>query len=229
MIAGQIIRRCALLAFLLLTGHFGFAQLPGEGLAIATESLAQATLHHNYFQELKARGGTVPLHWQIASGALPPGLTLEAASGRIAGAATSPGDYRFTVQVADAAQPPQVATREFVLRVVAPLVMEWKLYPRVEGDKTLRGSVVITNGTGDAFDMTFIAVAVDGIGKAWALGYQHFTLPPASSSPTINFSSTLPAGKYVVHVDAVAEVPSRNAIYRARRQTAEALTLTGLP
>lgn len=205
------------------------AQILGEGLAITTESLPSAALQQNYFLELRARGGTVPVRWQIASGVLPPGLALDAATGRIAGAATSPGEYGFTVKVTDAAQPPKGATREYVLRVLAPLTLQWKLSPQVEGDKGIRGSVVITNGTGDAFDMTFIAVAVNGIGKAWALGYQHFTLPPASSSPPLEFSSTLPAGQYVVHVDAVAEVPSRNAIYRARRQTSEALTLTGLP
>ena len=35
----------------------------------------------------------------------------------------------------------------------------------------------------------------------------------------IPFGSTLPTGKYVVHADAIAEVPSKKAIYRARQQT----------
>ncbi len=218
-----------LLALVLLIGIPAGGQLPGEGLAITSESLPHATVRQNYFHELRARGGTVPLHWQIANGALPPGLTLDAASGQIAGAAASAGAFKFTVKVTDAAQPPQVATREFLLRVAAPLTLEWRRYPRVEGDNAIRGTVVISNGTDDAFDMTFIAVAVNGIGKAFALGYQRFSLPAQSSSPEIEFGSTLPAGKYVVHVDAVAEVPARDAIYRARRQTSKALTLTGLP
>ena len=216
-------------AIALLTCISAGAQLLGEGLAITTESLPNAALHQNYFHELRARGGTVPLHWQITKGALPPGLTLDAATGRIAGTATAPGDYPFTVKVTDAAHPAQAATCEFVLQVAAPLTMEWKLKPRVEGDKAIRGAVAIANGTGDAFDMTFIAVAVNEIGKAFALGYQHFTLAPASTSPRIEFGSTLPAGQYVVHVDAVAEVPARGAIYRARLQTSGPLTLTGLP
>ena len=224
-----MIRRGALLGLLLLGAVWASAQAPPEALAITTETLPQATLHQNYFHELRARGGTAPLRWQVAGGALPPGLTLDAASGRIAGAASAAGDFPLTVRVTDAAQPPQTAIREFVLRVAVPLTLEWKLYPQVEGDKAIRGAVVITNGTGDAFDMTFIAVAVNEIGKAYALGYQHFTLARMSASPQIDFGSTLPAGRYVVHVDAVAEVPSRDAIYRARRQTSEALTLTGLP
>ncbi len=224
-----MVRGSALLASVLWLGVFVGAQSADQGLAIASESLPQAVLHQNYFYEFRAHGGTAPLHWQVESGALPPGLKLDAASGRIAGAAASPGEYRFTAKVSDAAQPPQVATREFVLRVAVPLTLEWSVYPRTENDKAIRGAVAISNGTGDAFDMTFIAVAVNEVGKAFALGYQHFTLPAASTSPRIDFGSTLPAGTYVVHVDAVAEVPSRDAIYRARQQTPKPLTLTGLP
>ena len=206
-----------------------FAQAPAEPLSISTDSLPKAILRQDFFFQLRVHGGAPPLHWQVVSGTLPPGIGLDRASGRLAGAATSAGEFRFTVKVEDAADPPQTAVHEFVLRVVAPLIVEWKLYPRVEGDNAIRGAVLVTNGTDDAFDMTFIAVAVNEIGKAFALGYQHFTLPPESTSPPLDLGSTLPAGKYVVHVDAVAEVAPRNAIYRARLQTAAALSLTGLP
>lgn len=216
-------------AFLFLGWVCAGAQLLGDGFEIQTASLPQATLHQTYFAELKARGGTVPLRWQVVSGALPPGLTLGEATGRIAGAPGAAGEFRFTIKVSDAAQPQQSATREFVLRVLAPLLLEWRAYPSIEGNNTIRGAAVITNGTGDEFDLTFIAMAVNETGKAYAMGYQHFTLAPSSTSPEIKFGTTLPAGRYVVHVDAVAEVPSRNAIYRDRQQTPHALVLTGLP
>lgn len=222
-------RASALLAFLLLMGISASAQAPAEPLSIASESVPKANVRHHYVVELKARGGTPPLNWQVVSGALPPGLTLDPAFGRIAGTARSVGDFRFAVKVTDAATPPQSAVGEFVLRVVAPLTVEWRIPPRVEGSNTIRGAVVVTNGTDDAFDLTFIAVAVNEIGKAFALGYQHFTLAPEHTSPILDFGSTLPAGNYVVHVDAIAEVASRNDIYRARLQTAAALPLTGLP
>ena len=219
----------ALFAFLLLIGISAVAQGPAEPLSIRSESVPKAILRQAYAFELRARGGTAPLRWQVSGGALPPGIVLNPGSGRLVGAPTSVGEFRFTVKVSDGSEPPQNGSREFVLKVVAPLVVEWKLYPMVEGDNAIKGAVVISNGTDDAFDMTFITVAVNPIGKAFALGYQRFTLAAESQSPQLDFGSALPAGQYVVHVDAVAEVPSKNVIHRARLQTSTPLTLTGLP
>ena len=213
----------------MLAGLSALAQAPAEPLSITTASVPKAILRQAYAYELRARGGTAPLRWEVSGGALPPGIVLDPGSGRLVGAATSVGEFRFTVKVSDGAEPPQSATREFVLKVVAPLVVEWKLYPRVEGNNAIKGAVVVSNGTDDAFDMTFITVAVNQVGKAFALGYQHFTLPPESTSPSLDFGSTLPAGTYVVHVDAVAEVASKNQIHRARLQTSSPFNLTGLP
>ncbi|MBK8459493.1 MAG: putative Ig domain-containing protein [Micropruina sp.] len=52
--------------------------------------------------QLSGHGGTPPLTWRIASGELPPGLTLGSASGLIAGTPTVGGTYKVTVEVADA-------------------------------------------------------------------------------------------------------------------------------
>jgi hypothetical protein len=40
------------------------------------------------------------------------------------------------------------------------------------------------------------------------------------------FGDTLPHGGYVVHVDAVGEVPPKNLIYRDRMETPTALQVT---
>jgi len=54
-----------------------------------------------YTQSLSATGGLTPYTWAIASGALPPGITLDQATGRLAGTPTATGAYSFTAQVTD--------------------------------------------------------------------------------------------------------------------------------
>ena len=88
------------------------------------------------------------------------------------------------------------------------------------------GRLEVSNSTGDDFDFTVVVLAVNEIGKAFAIGYQHFPLKSGVESMEIPFGETLPQGRYVVHVDAVGEVPPRHAIYRARLQTKEALPVT---
>jgi len=224
-----MVRLSAVFAVLLMLVTPAAAQTAAERLSITTGSVAKAAPGQNYFLELRTRGGTPPLSWKVTAGSLPPGLTLDRGTGRITGLPESAGDFRFTVAVRDSDKPPQVATEEFAMKVAAPLTVEWRPNPNIEDKKVIRGAVVVTNGTDDAFDLTFFAVAVNEIGKAFALGYQHFRLAPESSSPLLEFGASVPAGHYIVHVDTVAEVPSRNAIYRARLQTAAPLAVTAAP
>src|SRR5438270_3390881 len=212
--------------FILRTAGFEWqnAASTAPALTITTEPLPEAALQQVYRVRLKATGGVPPLHWTLTSGRLPPGLELED-SGVISGIATKIGDYRFTVVVADSDNPPHRAPREFTIRVVAPLVLEWSRFPRLQ-DNQIEGSVKVTNGTKDDFDLTVIVVAVNEIGKAFVLGYQHPDLKGGTTDFEIPFGSNLPQGAYVVHADAVAEVPARNAIYRQRLQTPSPLQVT---
>jgi len=193
-------------------------------LAISSEPLPEAALQQIYRFRLQAIGGVPPLHWTVTSGQVPPGLELED-SGVISGIATKIGDYRFTVTVADSDNPPHRASKEFTISVVAPLVLEWSRLPHVQ-DNRIEGAVKVSNGTKEDFDLTVIVVAVNEIGKAFVLGYQHPDLKGGTSDFEIPFGSTLPQGSYVVHADAVAEVPVRNAIYRQRLQTPAPLQVT---
>ncbi|WP_428964907.1 fibronectin type III domain-containing protein [Micromonospora fluostatini] len=55
-----------------------------------------------YQVTLTVTGGTAPFVWSVSAGALPPGLTLGAATGVLAGTPTQAGSYPFTVRVTDA-------------------------------------------------------------------------------------------------------------------------------
>ena len=72
-------------------------------LSIGTSTLPQVQVGTAYNQQLTASGGTPPYTWAVASGAMPPGLTLSS-TGLISGAPTSPGNYGFSVRVTDAMQ-----------------------------------------------------------------------------------------------------------------------------
>jgi alpha-tubulin suppressor-like RCC1 family protein len=55
-----------------------------------------------YSQTLVATGGKPPYSWDIISGALPAGMTLDSTSGIISGSSTVVGTSRFTLQATDA-------------------------------------------------------------------------------------------------------------------------------
>lgn len=195
-----------------------------EPLTITTESFLRWAAQFPYDFPLHAQGGTPPLRWKVASGTLPPGVELDAEHGRLRGTPSSTGEFHFALTVTDSGSPPYERTRSFVLKVVPPLEVVWKQAPKVAGDQ-IEGSVEISNNTPEEFDLTVIVVAVNEFGKAFALGYEHGPMPAETALQSFSFGAqiNLPRGRYIVHVDTVAEVPARQAIYRARLQTEGAI------
>ena len=66
-----------------------------------------------YRQKLSVGGGALPYTFAISSGELPPGLSLNGATGEITGKPTAGGEYNFIAQVMDAHG--KVATRRFTI------------------------------------------------------------------------------------------------------------------
>ncbi|WP_408898507.1 putative Ig domain-containing protein [Nocardioides sp. R1-1] len=69
-----------------------------------------------YSTYLKATGGRATRTWSLVAGTLPPGLRLTL-GGAITGRPTTSGSYGFTVQVADASVPKNVARQELSILV----------------------------------------------------------------------------------------------------------------
>ena len=80
-------------------------------LAMTTAALPAATVGTPYTATLGATGGTAPYRFSLAAGSLPPGLTLNPATGAISGSPVLPGTADFTAQVSDTASPATTATR----------------------------------------------------------------------------------------------------------------------
>ncbi|WP_433687710.1 fibronectin type III domain-containing protein [Micromonospora carbonacea] len=55
-----------------------------------------------YTDQLLVVGGTAPFAWSVVEGTLPPGLTLDPASGLLSGTPTAAGAYPVTIRVTDA-------------------------------------------------------------------------------------------------------------------------------
>ncbi len=82
-------------------------------LSITTTSLTAANVGVAYTAVLSAAGGTQPYTWSLPAGSLPPGLSLNAATGQITGTPTNAGSFGFTARVTDAAN----ATRDVDLTI----------------------------------------------------------------------------------------------------------------
>jgi len=82
-----------------LSGAGGTVGAPAAPLVL-TGSLAGGRVGSFYSQTLSATAQN-PVTWSVATGALPPGLTLAASTGVVSGTPTTAGTAPFTVQATD--------------------------------------------------------------------------------------------------------------------------------
>ncbi len=105
-------------------------------LSITTTSVPNATVGMSYSAPLAAAGGSPPYKtWTVTSGSLPPGLSLDSASGVISGTPTSAtgSPFGFSVQVMDskdALSPTQVLS----------MIVNTNTTFTISGHATLQGS-----------------------------------------------------------------------------------------
>ncbi len=185
-------------------------------LAIADDSLPTMSAGEQFNFTFHGTGGAPPYLWRV-EGKLPDGLSMSA-QGVLSGRPAKSGPLTIIVVLADSSHPSHPVQKSFQTAIVGTLVLEWLNAPTVNNDR-IDGSVEVSNGSKDEFDLTVIIVAVAENGRATAIGYQRFPLKPGTTNFPITFGNTLPNGAYVIHADAVAEIPARNNILRQRLQT----------
>lgn len=85
-----------------------------QALTITTTALPQGTIGQGYSSQLTSSGGLAPVTFSMTGGALPEGLSLNAA-GLISGTPTAAGVFNFTVSAADSSA--QVAQRSYDMQI----------------------------------------------------------------------------------------------------------------
>jgi O-glycosyl hydrolase len=91
--------------------------VPPVPLSVTTSSLAGSTVGTAYSATLTATGGVTPYTWAVVTGSLPAGLILNTGTGAVTGTPTAVGTSNFTVQVSDAENPIQTATKNLAIAV----------------------------------------------------------------------------------------------------------------
>jgi hypothetical protein len=175
------------------------------GFSITTNSLPGGSPATAYNATLQATGGVLPYTWILATGTLPPGLTL-AADGTITGTPSTNGTYSITIQAADSSTPPLTATRLFSIPIGASLLIATTLLPDAKLGSFYRQTLTALNGT-QPYYWTLQAAALppglillatgDIVGQPTSPGSVTFTVtvadnaqPPANASQTFSINVT---------------------------------------
>ena len=85
---------------------------------IGTTALTEGQVGAPYFDLLSARGGDPPFTWAITVGELPPGLSVDPATGMIIGEPESTGSFTFTAEASDSGDPGQSISAEFTINIL---------------------------------------------------------------------------------------------------------------
>lgn len=167
----------------------------GATLSLSPTTLPAPTVGVAYGQTLSASGGVAPYTYAVSAGALPAGLSLNAATGVISGTPTSPSASTFTIRVTDSSTgtgAPSSATRTFTLSAsqAVPTAPAVTLGTKSNAAVTIHAAANAANGpfTG------VVIVTPPSSGTAAVQGLDIVYTPAAASSGAITFTYALQNG-----------------------------------
>jgi hypothetical protein len=149
-------------------------------LQITSAQLPAGSVGTAYSTTLKASGGATPYTWSIASGTLPPGLTLNS-TGTISGTPSGAGSFSFNLQVRDAAA--HTASAAFTLPV-SPSPAPTVAITSPANGATVSGTIQVSGTASDTVAITVVQVAVDGGSYSNASGTSNWSFSLNTTSLT---------------------------------------------
>ncbi|MCC6573380.1 MAG: putative Ig domain-containing protein [Planctomycetes bacterium] len=122
-------------------------RIPNQIIITGPATLPNITAGEQTTLPIGVSGGRAPYTWTVGEG-LPPGITLNAATGQISGVPTLDGYYSFEVQVSDASKPTLTARRPFSINVFPAITVQNTPLSMTVGQSVLMRSHVIDGGCG---------------------------------------------------------------------------------
>jgi hypothetical protein len=168
-------------------------------VTITTTSLPAGTVGNAYSTTLAASGGTAPYKWSLSGGSLPPGLSVNAATGAITGTPASPASQlALTFQVTDSSSNAQTATATFSL-TIGPGMISISMSPRRAG-LTVGQQLKLTATTSDTTAVTWSVSPAGG----------SFSSTTSSSGAQVTLTAPQGAGVYTIKASSALD-PTQSA------------------
>lgn len=144
-----------------------FVWSSGGPLTFSTSSLPAGELNAAYSGRVLVTGGTVPYLHRITDGALPPGLSLDTATGYIVGVPTATGVFPVTFEVEDSTLGGTPVTSSLSIPIVSSFVSPGSHSPSLDVSRTSGVAPLSV-----FFDATNYAVS--GVGRPFHELYFHW-------------------------------------------------------
>ncbi len=144
-------------------------------LTITDTYMQLATVNQPFDHLLTTNGGTPPYGFTVSSGAIPPGLQVNASTGEVSGTPTTAGVYQFSIRAADSTTPSAFTVTKTYLLVVVATALPKRNDSIANATPLFAGTYVVslspyTNAAGNAApDQDFYSLTVNG-GDIYEIG-----------------------------------------------------------
>ncbi|HQR21874.1 MAG TPA: putative Ig domain-containing protein [Burkholderiaceae bacterium] len=128
------------------TGTRAYSVTINPAIVVNPASLPGGTLGTPYSQSISPTGGTGTYTFSVSAGALPAGLTLNAATGAITGTPTTAATSNFTIRATDGNG--AIGSRAYTVAIAAAIVVNPASLPGGTVGSAYSSTVTATGGTG---------------------------------------------------------------------------------